>query len=136
MKNRSRTCSDCDIDISYRHLKSYRCKECQDKADLEIDRKKSRRWKKKHPDKVILYKKENAKRMKKREEKYREDNRERINAEFTRNRDELSDRYIKTLLSSPCNASPIEREEITPELIEIKRKEIEILRKLKKERVN
>ena len=65
----------------------------------------------------IKYRAENAEKIKAKKAKYRAENAEKIKAKYAKRRDDLKDPYVKDTL----RAQGFKNEQITPELIELKR---------------
>ena len=112
-------------DTSYKSI----CKSCVIKNVTE--------WKQKNIDKVRVADRKFRDREKDRLNEQRRDKyfaggrSEKERETYKSNKDNLADVYIVSLLSGPGNSIPLERKEITSELIEVKRKEIQLRRMLK-----
>lgn len=109
-RNKNRRCLDCDIHIGKRYPTCIRCKKCQEIASKEFH---------------------NA---------YMKKNKEVHSKLWKKKREELSDEYLKQLIctndrvyvhKNSVIGSPLKASDITPEMIEIKRKQITLKRALK-----
>jgi len=120
MKNRE--CMDCNISIANRHTNAVRCETCQSKDRLArlAAYKASKKCKEKNNEYQKAYYQRNKERYKKLREKSR--------VKMTK---ELADQYILKLLRSKRNEIILEKDQITPELIEMKRKVVLLKRILR-----
>ena len=84
----------------------------------EAGRKRNRKYRARHPDRVRQWEKRNSEKVKEYQRKYRE-----------KSSDDLSDHYVKKLLTA--NNSPLTATDIPQPLIEAKRAEIKLKRELK-----
>ena len=120
MKNRE--CLDCNISIVNRHTNAVRCETCQTKD-------KSRRLA------VIKSSKKCRERSNEYQKAYYQRNKERYKTRrsevYVKIRNELGDQYILKLLLSKRNEIILDKDQITPELIELKRKVVLLKRILK-----
>lgn len=113
-----RKCMACNISISERPNNCIRCKECQAVSNKKGKRAGEKRWRE-----------NNRIRARKSCERWRKKNPLYSKEWWRKEREELGDHYIKQLLAKKSTTIPLKSTEVTPELIELKRKEL-LLRRL------
>ena len=142
---KTRECMDCSVSIAERHHSSVRCESCQKENHKKLKKKNrikhretikvaSKEYRKKNNDKRTKY---NKKRYTSsyRRKRYLKD-KEIEAARWQEHKKNLTDVYIKDLLTSnrAKKVCSLKRADLPPELVALKRKEIQIKRELDKMR--
>ena len=140
---KTKECMDCSISIAERHHSSVRCESCQKENHKKLKKKNrikhretikaaAREYRKKNNAKRTAYNKERYTSSYRRKRYLRD--KEAESERYQRHKENITDLYIKDLLTGNRlkNKCPLRRKDIPPELIALKRKEVQIKRELDK----
>ncbi len=123
------------------------CKKClsiyrkqYNKENREKVKEFQKRYQEENRDKIREtekhYQKKNAKKLRRMRKEYKKENAEKINAQNVQHRKRMSDQYIKKLIANQISrgsGTTIKFKNIPNEIIELKRKQIQIKRLIKQQ---